>query len=362
MYIKNLPDKVKKTDMKTILYTLFSTYGTVLDVVVMRTDKMRGQAHVVFRDVQASTQAMRALQGFEICGKEMVNSLLSILWIAADPYCRILPTLKGVLISLPNSAVPTFLQLLLPSNPNPPIYKSRSSVGLRLLLQRRRNLARKPPKLPTELSAHARRTVTLRKHQWRKEKRAMCRWKRPPTKTNVALGCNELRSVRQALVRSTMRRDQLAWNGQVDAVPDQAEPDQQVLLGTDVSVAHDIPHGLGGIAWVDKVSWNARHWVILFFAFRYLKTQQRAGESMFTYPEADAAHDPTASQGRSVLRGDEVSVYGIHARGSHSGEARNGHVHNRDLICRRQNDIIMDNKMMGWTRLCTSTAYFLNYC
>ncbi|KAL1972413.1 hypothetical protein VTN31DRAFT_6827 [Thermomyces dupontii] len=71
LYIKNLPDKIKKTDMKTLLYTLFSTYGTVLDVVVMRTDKMRGQAHVVFRDVQASTQAMRALQGFEICGKEM---------------------------------------------------------------------------------------------------------------------------------------------------------------------------------------------------------------------------------------------------------------------------------------------------
>jgi U2 small nuclear ribonucleoprotein B'' len=59
------------------LYTLFSTYGTVLDVVAMRTDKMRGQAHVVFRDIQASTQAMRALQGFDFFGKEMVSFSLN---------------------------------------------------------------------------------------------------------------------------------------------------------------------------------------------------------------------------------------------------------------------------------------------
>jgi U2 small nuclear ribonucleoprotein B'' len=38
----------------------------------MKTEKMRGQAHVVFKDVQASTQAMRALQGFDFFGKEMV--------------------------------------------------------------------------------------------------------------------------------------------------------------------------------------------------------------------------------------------------------------------------------------------------
>lgn len=34
---------------------------------------MRGQAHIVYRDIQASTQAMRALQGFDFFGKEMVS-------------------------------------------------------------------------------------------------------------------------------------------------------------------------------------------------------------------------------------------------------------------------------------------------
>lgn len=52
---------------------LFSTYGPVLDVVALKTMKMRGQAHVVFRDIQASTQAMRSLQGFDLFSKEMVR-------------------------------------------------------------------------------------------------------------------------------------------------------------------------------------------------------------------------------------------------------------------------------------------------
>ncbi|KAL8924660.1 MAG: hypothetical protein Q9208_003975 [Pyrenodesmia sp. 3 TL-2023] len=73
LYLKNLPDKLQKQDLRLSLYTLFSTYGPVLDVVALKTKNMRGQAHVVFRDVQASTQAMRVLQGFDFFGKEMVS-------------------------------------------------------------------------------------------------------------------------------------------------------------------------------------------------------------------------------------------------------------------------------------------------
>ncbi|KAL8695458.1 MAG: hypothetical protein Q9218_000036 [Villophora microphyllina] len=71
LYLKNLPDKLQKPDLRLSLYTLFSTYGPVLDVVALKTKSMRGQAHIVFRDVQASTQAMRALQGFDFFGREM---------------------------------------------------------------------------------------------------------------------------------------------------------------------------------------------------------------------------------------------------------------------------------------------------
>jgi len=72
LYITNLPSsKIQKSDLRISLYTLFSTYGPVLDVVALRTMKMRGQAHIVYRDIQTATQAMRALQGFEFFGREI---------------------------------------------------------------------------------------------------------------------------------------------------------------------------------------------------------------------------------------------------------------------------------------------------
>ncbi|KAI0405024.1 hypothetical protein F4802DRAFT_211325 [Xylaria palmicola] len=72
LYVTNLPSaKINKGDLKTALYLLFSTYGPVLDVVALKTSKMRGQAHIVFRDTQAATQAMRSLDGFQFLGKEL---------------------------------------------------------------------------------------------------------------------------------------------------------------------------------------------------------------------------------------------------------------------------------------------------
>ncbi|KTW30144.1 hypothetical protein T552_00622 [Pneumocystis carinii B80] len=71
LYCRNLNDKIKKEDLRQCLYCLFSVYGPVLDIVVLKTKKMRGQAHIVFRDVASATAAMRALQGFSFFEKEM---------------------------------------------------------------------------------------------------------------------------------------------------------------------------------------------------------------------------------------------------------------------------------------------------
>ncbi|KAI5779520.1 hypothetical protein EDC01DRAFT_670497, partial [Geopyxis carbonaria] len=71
LYINNLNDKLAKPDLRVSLYTLFSTYGVVLDVVALKTRPHRGQAHVAFRDVGAATQAMRACQGMAFFGKDM---------------------------------------------------------------------------------------------------------------------------------------------------------------------------------------------------------------------------------------------------------------------------------------------------
>lgn len=64
---------------------LFSTFGPVLDIVALKTMSMRGQAHVVFRDIQAATQAMRALDGEDFLGRSMVRGRLRSL---RHPECR----------------------------------------------------------------------------------------------------------------------------------------------------------------------------------------------------------------------------------------------------------------------------------
>lgn len=50
---------------------LFSTYGQVLDIVALKTKKMRGQAHVSFANTSSAVLALRNLQGFDMFGKDM---------------------------------------------------------------------------------------------------------------------------------------------------------------------------------------------------------------------------------------------------------------------------------------------------
>lgn len=79
LYVRGIPSaKIQKEDLRTALYLLFSTYGPVLDVVALKTQSMRGQAHIVYRDIQTATQAMRALDGFNFLGYEMVRCLPTV--------------------------------------------------------------------------------------------------------------------------------------------------------------------------------------------------------------------------------------------------------------------------------------------
>jgi hypothetical protein len=60
-------------ELRKSLYALFSQHGTVLDVIALKTLKMRGQAFIVFKDVPSATNALRALQNFPFFDKPMVN-------------------------------------------------------------------------------------------------------------------------------------------------------------------------------------------------------------------------------------------------------------------------------------------------
>ncbi|XP_075239380.1 U2 small nuclear ribonucleoprotein B''-like [Convolutriloba macropyga] len=71
LYIKNLNQKIAKDELKKQLYYLFSQYGPIMDIVAMRTEKMRGQAFVVFSEIPDATKALRALQGFPFLDQQL---------------------------------------------------------------------------------------------------------------------------------------------------------------------------------------------------------------------------------------------------------------------------------------------------
>lgn len=83
LYIQNLPEKLQKDDLRRALYMLFSSYGPVLDITALKNQKMRGQAHVLFRDIGSATQAMRAQNGEDFFGREMVSH--TAYWMVVHP-------------------------------------------------------------------------------------------------------------------------------------------------------------------------------------------------------------------------------------------------------------------------------------
>lgn len=71
IYINNLNEKVKKDDLKKSLYAIFSQFGQILDIVALKTLKMRGQAFVIFKEISSATNALRTMQGFPFYDKPM---------------------------------------------------------------------------------------------------------------------------------------------------------------------------------------------------------------------------------------------------------------------------------------------------
>ncbi|ORX75890.1 U1 small nuclear ribonucleo protein A [Anaeromyces robustus] len=69
LYVNHLNEKIQKEELRKALYYLFSQYGRVVDVVALKTIKMRGQAFIVYRDITEATKAMRSLQGFPLFDK-----------------------------------------------------------------------------------------------------------------------------------------------------------------------------------------------------------------------------------------------------------------------------------------------------
>ncbi|XP_043911998.1 U2 small nuclear ribonucleoprotein B'' [Protopterus annectens] len=71
LYLNNINDKIKKEELKRSLFALFSQFGQIMDIVALKTMKMRGQAFVVFKELGSATNALRQLQGFPFYSKPL---------------------------------------------------------------------------------------------------------------------------------------------------------------------------------------------------------------------------------------------------------------------------------------------------
>ncbi|CAO1419003.1 unnamed protein product [Diamesa serratosioi] len=71
IYINNLNEKIKKDELKKSLYAIFSQFGPILDIIALKTLKMRGQAFVVFKELASATNALRTMQGFPFYDRPM---------------------------------------------------------------------------------------------------------------------------------------------------------------------------------------------------------------------------------------------------------------------------------------------------
>ncbi|EFP01907.1 CRE-RNP-3 protein [Caenorhabditis remanei] len=71
VYVNNLNEKIKRDELKRSLHMIFTQFGEIIQLMSFRKEKMRGQAHVVFKEISSASNALRALQGFPFYGKPM---------------------------------------------------------------------------------------------------------------------------------------------------------------------------------------------------------------------------------------------------------------------------------------------------
>lgn len=59
-------------ELKKCLYCLFSQFGKIADVQCCKTNKLRGQAWLIFADVASATNALQCMNGFPFFEKKLV--------------------------------------------------------------------------------------------------------------------------------------------------------------------------------------------------------------------------------------------------------------------------------------------------
>lgn len=69
--VRNLEERIKIDQLKEALEEIFSEYGTILEIVAKTNLKAKGQAFIVFDNVDSATRAIDEINGFELFEKPM---------------------------------------------------------------------------------------------------------------------------------------------------------------------------------------------------------------------------------------------------------------------------------------------------
>jgi len=62
---------MKKSIMLPSLHSLFIPFGPILEIVIIRSPKLRGQAFIIFEEVKDATEARGKMNGFVLGGRPM---------------------------------------------------------------------------------------------------------------------------------------------------------------------------------------------------------------------------------------------------------------------------------------------------
>lgn len=90
IYINNINEKIKVDELKQGLYQLFSQFGDILEIHARKSFRMRGQAFIVYREINSATQAKSMLNGFPLFGKQIrINyskNVSDVVWKSSSSY------------------------------------------------------------------------------------------------------------------------------------------------------------------------------------------------------------------------------------------------------------------------------------
>ncbi|KAG9510411.1 U2 small nuclear ribonucleoprotein B'', partial [Fragariocoptes setiger] len=71
IYVNNLNDRIKIPELKRNLHAVFSQFGPIIDIVMRKRLQLRGQAFVIFKDIESASNAVRSMQGFPFYDKPL---------------------------------------------------------------------------------------------------------------------------------------------------------------------------------------------------------------------------------------------------------------------------------------------------